>query len=133
MAIPRIETNMVELANLQPGVRYNFRTNDNPDNISEGTFTRFIAPSPANDGNAQYFFSNYVLYNPQGRLITKSRMINYADPNDYPRDIFVYDLTNLPSELNKHITSFGGKSRKTKRRNNKKSKRRRYNRKSKRR
>ena len=59
MAIPRLETNMVELANLQPGVRYNFRTNDNPDNISEGTFTRFIAPSPANDGNAQYFFSNY--------------------------------------------------------------------------
>lgn len=56
MAIPRIETNMVELANLQPGVRYNFRTNDNPDNISEGTFNQFVAPSPANDGTAQYFF-----------------------------------------------------------------------------
>ena len=61
-------------------------------------------------------------------------MINYADPNDYPRDIFVYDLTNLPNELNQYIRSFGGKSRKTKsRRNNRKSKRRRYNRKSKRR
>ena len=50
-------------------------------------------------------------------------MINYADPNDYPRDIFVYDLTNLPNELNKHIRSFGGKSRKTKRRRSRKSKR----------
>ena len=121
MAIPRIQTNMVDLANLQPGVRYSFRTNENPDNILEGTFMRFIAP--VNNIEGQYFFSNYAEYNPQGRLIHQSRMINYADPNNYPRDIFVYDLTNLPNKLNEHIRSFGGKSRKTKRRRSRKSKR----------
>ena len=121
MAIPRIQTNMVDLANLQPGVRYSFRTNENPDNILEGTFMRFIPPR--NNIEGQYFFSNYAEYNPQGRLITRSRNINYNDPNDYPRDIFVYDLTNLPNELNEHIRSFGGKSRKTKRRRSRKSKR----------
>ena len=122
MAIPRVQTNMVDLANLQPGVRYSFRTNDNPANIVEGTFVRFVAPF--NNIAGQYFFSNYAEYNPQGRLITKSRMINYAEPNNYPRDIFVYDLSNLPNELNQHIRSFGGsKSRKTKRRRHRKSKR----------
>ena len=121
MAIPRIQTNMVDLANLQPGVRYSFRTNENPDNILEGTFNRVIAP--ANNVDAQYVFSNVAVYNSQGRLIDKARMINYANPNNYPRDIFVYDLTNLPNELNEHIRSFGGKSRKTKRRRSRKSKR----------
>ena len=121
MAIPRIQTNMVDLANLQPGVRYSFRRNATADNILEGTFMQFIPPH--NNIEGQYFFSNYAEYNPQGRLITRSRNINYNDPNDYPRDIFVYDLTNLPDELNKHIRSFGGKSRKTKRRRSRKSKR----------
>ena len=122
MAMPRVQTNMVDLANLQPGVRYYFRTNDNPDNIVEGTFVEFVAPF--NNTAGQYFFSNYAEYNPQGRLIHQSRMINYAEPNDYPRDIFVYDLTNLPNELKQHIRSFGGsKSRKSKRRRHRKSKR----------
>ena len=132
METPIIQTTPVDLANLQPGVRYTFTEPDNPGYIYEGTFTEVIAPSPANNGNAQYLFSNIYKYTTQGRLITKSRMINYASPNDYPRDIFVYDLPKLPNELNQYIRSFGGKSRKTKSRRNRKSKRRR-NRKSKRR
>lgn len=133
MAIPRIQTNMVDLANLQPGVRYTFTEPDNPGYIYEGTFTQVIAPSPANNGNAQYLFSNIYKYTTQGRLIEQlSGINNFSRPNDYPRDIFVYDLPKLPNDLNQYIRSFGGKSRKTKSRRNRKSKRRR-NRKSKRR
>ncbi len=124
MAIPRVQTNMVDLANLQPGVRYSFRTNANPANISEGTFVQFIAPG--NFPYGQYIFSNYAEYNPQGRLLRKSGIINCSNPNNYPRDIFVYDLSNLPNELNQHIRSFGG----SKSRKNKKSKKNRKSRKS---
>ena len=129
MTIPRIQTTMVDLANLQPGVRYNFRTDDSPNNILEGTFTQVVPPKE--HMAAQYVFSNVSLYNKQDGLIDQSEMIIFGNPTDYPRDIFVYDLTNLPNELNDLIRSFGGKSRKTKHRNNRKSKRRRNNRKTK--
>jgi hypothetical protein len=133
MAIPgRIQMNMVDLANLQIGVRYTFTQPDNPGYIYEGTFTELVPPSPANNGNAQYFFSNINEYNTEGKLIENISGTNFSRPNDYPRDIFVYDLPNLPNELNQYIRNFGGKSRKTKSRRNTKLKRRR-NRKSKKR
>jgi hypothetical protein len=133
MAIPRIQLNMVDLVNLQPGVRYTFTQMNRPGYIYEGTFNQVIPPSPANNGHAQYFFSNVSRYTQQGRLIEQSRSTNFANPDSYPSDIFVYDLPKLPNELNQYIRSFGGKSRKSKSRNNRKTKKRRNNRKSKRR
>jgi hypothetical protein len=123
MAIPRIQTNMVDLANLQPGVRYTFTKPDSSEYMYEGTFNKVIDSSRANDGHAQYVFSNVSKYTRQGTLIEKSELTNFANPESYPSDIFVYNLPKLPNKLNQYIRSFGGKSRKTNRRRNRKSKR----------
>ena len=132
----------VELAHLKPGVRYSFTQNNKPDIIVEGTFDTVIPPSPANDGNAQYLFSNIVEYrpdpkpnNPNNKEIFNSMSKNFASPNGYPGNISVYTSKELPGELNEMINSFGGKSRKNRKskRRNRKSKKNRKSRKSNRR
>ena len=127
--IPKIQPITVDLANLRPGVRYSFKSNSNPANTFEGTFERFSPP--ANGAQGQYIFLNYAEYNPQGILVFKAGSRTFGVPNNYPHDIFVVASRRLPGDLNEYINKFGGKSRKSKRRNTK-SKRRR-NRKSKRR
>ena len=116
MDIPGFQRIMVDLANLQPDVRYYFKTDDYPDNILQGTFMKFVPP--ANGVEAQYIFSDYVEKDPEGKIVEKAERITFSSPNN-PRDIFVF------------ASRIGGKSRKSKRRNTK-SKRRR-NRKSKKR
>lgn len=129
-AIPIIQPVMVDLVNLQPGVRYTFTQANRPGYIYEGTFYQVIPPSPANNGHPQYFFSNVYRYTQQGRLIEKAETINFTNPARYPENIFVVASRRLPSDVNRYINKFGGKSRKSKSRNNRKSKRRRNNRKS---
>jgi len=70
------------------------------------------------------FFSNVYRYTQQGRLIDKAGIFNFTNPAGYPQNIFVVASRRLPSDVNRYINKFGGKSRKSKRRRNKKSKRR---------
>jgi len=122
----------INLGNLIQGERYSFTTKDIPGGRSQGTFDRAIL-NPGMDN--QYFFTNVLEPNgPAGN-------VNYARPDDYPRNIIHLPLYGAPpilpprpddGDLLPQPPGRGGKSRKTKRRRNKKSKRRR-NRKSKRR
>jgi hypothetical protein len=125
----------VNLGNLIQGERYSFTTKDIPGGRSQGTFDRAIL-NPGMDN--QYFFTNVLEPNgPAGN-------VNYARPDDYPRNIIHLPLYGTPpilppqpsrpddGDLLPQPPGRGGKSRKSNRRRNRKSKRRR-NRKSKRR
>jgi len=116
----------VDLDNLKPEVRYSFLSEFFLGIRVEGTFDRKIQKI---DRNNQYIFKDCVSYDKNG--IKENRgVINFGNPDLYPHDIFVVAFKQLPDDLNQYINKFGGKSRKSKRRN-RKSKRHR-NRKSKR-
>jgi len=116
----------VDLDNLKPEVRYSFLSEFFLGIRVEGTFDRKIQKI---DRNNQYIFKDCVSYDKNGRKENRG-VINFGNPDWYPHDIFVVAFNQLPDDLNQYINKFGGKSRKSKRRN-RKSKRHR-NRKSKR-
>ncbi len=126
----------VNLENLIQGERYSFSTQDIPGGRSQGTFYRAIVnPGMAN----QYFFTNVLEPNgPAGD-------VNYARPDDYPRNIIHLPLYGAPpilppqpyrpddGDIVPQPPGRGGKSRKSKRRSNNRKSKSRRNRKSKRR
>jgi hypothetical protein len=116
----------IDLDNLKPEVRYSFLSEFFLGIKLEGTFDRKIQKI---DRNNQYIFKDCVSYDKNGRKENRG-VINFGNPDLYPHDIFVVAFKQLPDDLNQYINKFGGKSRKSKRRN-RKSKRHR-NRKSKR-
>ena len=111
-----MSTLRVDLNDLKSGVRYYFRLNKYPVDRFEGTFDRVIQIPGMNE---QYIFKNIFVYNSTGILIYKLESANYGNSLTYPQDIFVYTSNKLPGDLNSYINKFGGKSRKTKRRYNK--------------
>ena len=117
----------IDLDNLKPEVRYSFLSKFFLGIKLEGTFDRKIQKI---DRNNQYIFKDCVSYDKNGTKENRG-LINFGNPDWYPHDIFVVAFKQLPNDLNQYINKFGGKSRKSKRRNTK-SKRRR-NRKSKKR
>ena len=111
-----MSTLRVDLNDLKSGVRYYFRLNKYTVDRFEGTFDRVIQIPGMNE---QYIFKNIFVYNSTGILIYKLESANYGNSLTYPQDIFVYTSNKLPGDLNSYINKFGGKSRKTKRRYNK--------------
>ena len=111
----------IDLDNLKPEVRYSFLSEFFLGIKLEGTFDRKIQKI---DRNNQYIFKDCVSYDKNG---TKENigLINFGNPDSYPHDIFVVAFKQLPNDLNQYINKFGGKSRKSKRRRNRKSKKRR--------
>ena len=125
--IPKIQPITVDLANLRPGVRYSFTASNENGLRFEGTLTRVV---PAANGNpVQYLFSDIFAYTEPGKKLYKSQQGNFTRP----QNVFVVASNQLPGDLNEYINSFGGKSRKSKRRSNNRKSKSRRNRKSKRR
>jgi hypothetical protein len=116
-----MDQGFVNLGNLIPGERYSFTTQQFPNVRSQGTFDRVIV-NPGMDN--QYLFLNVL--EPNGSV---ANIANYANLNDYPRNI----ISLVPAGAPPHPPARdrpagaphggGSKSRKTKRRRHRKSKR----------
>jgi len=96
----------VTLDNLKPNVRYGFKLNSAPQNRYEGTFDKVILRD-----QPIYIFSNVISRNLAGKIVDQSIRHIFGNPDNYPRDIFVY-TSSLPGDLNRYINTFGGKSKK---------------------
>ena len=118
----------VNLENLIPGEWYSFTTQLFPNVRIQGIFYREVVVNHVED--TQYFFSNVLTpHEVKG-------IINFANPYSYPRNIIHLSRDGAPpilppqpldpdyGALPPQPPSRGGKSRKTKKRRNRKSKRR---------
>lgn len=120
----------INLDKLKLGVRYSFLSEFLPGIRLEGELSRVVPITSTNNRESPlYIFKDCVSYDENGKQVERG-MISFGNPNFYPHDIFVVASTKLPGDLNQFINTFGGKSRKSKRRvrkskRNRKSKRRR--------
>ena len=73
----------------------------------------------------QYIFSNVIARNLDGEIVNEEQAHNFGNPDNYPRDIFVY-TSHLPGDLNHYINTFGGKSKKYRKRRKYRKSRRKY-------
>ena len=124
--LPNLSEKHVNLEDLKSGVKYYFKVDSHPGNLLEGIFYEH---KKYDNGIISYIFKNVIILQKQGDEYIKIVELPQAifDDNlrsngsrNVPEDIITYESEKLPNVLDNYIGSFGGKSRKTKRRRNKK-------------